>query len=129
MVVTPDVGSLAARWLGQRWWHFRLAHVGYFNRRSLAQAARQSGLIVLDSFRARWFFRVSYVAQRLARYLPIGYLNRLAERVAPLRWIYERVVPVNPHDSMVVLLQSLLQSHTDGPPHANHSGLSATGPL
>ena len=35
LLVTPDVDSVAARLFGKRWWHLRLAHVGYFNRRSL----------------------------------------------------------------------------------------------
>ena len=37
MVVTPDVESVARRLLGKRWWHFRLAHVGYFDKRSLGE--------------------------------------------------------------------------------------------
>ena len=32
IVVTPDVSSLASRILGHKWWHFRMAHVGYFNK-------------------------------------------------------------------------------------------------
>jgi 2-polyprenyl-3-methyl-5-hydroxy-6-metoxy-1,4-benzoquinol methylase len=105
VVVTPDVGSAAARWLGPRWWHFRLAHVGYFDRRTLTRAAQLTGLRVDRLFRARWFFRIRYVAQRLAQYLPIGWINRAAERSASLRWVYDRVVPVNPQDSMVVFLR------------------------
>lgn len=39
-VVTPDVRSLAARLLGRRWWHFRPAHIGYFDRSTLDLATR-----------------------------------------------------------------------------------------
>jgi SAM-dependent methyltransferase len=35
VIVTPDVGSIAARVFGSRWWHYRVAHVGYFNRANL----------------------------------------------------------------------------------------------
>jgi len=82
IIVTPNVRSLVARVLGQRWWHFRLAHVGYFNRSSLAKAAEQAGLTVAGQFSAKWFFRVSYLAERLESYLPFGRINRLAPRLA-----------------------------------------------
>jgi len=104
VVVTPDVASLPARVLGQRWWHFRLAHVGYFDRCSLGRAIEAAGLSIVRQFRAKWFFRVRYLAERVAVYLPIGWLNRLASRVQPLGWLYDRVVPLNPHDSIVVFL-------------------------
>ena len=38
-------------------------------------------------------------------YLPIGWVNQLALRVSLLRWLYNRVVPLNLHDSFVVFLQ------------------------
>jgi 2-polyprenyl-3-methyl-5-hydroxy-6-metoxy-1,4-benzoquinol methylase len=105
VVVTPDVGSLPAKLLGQRWWHFRLAHVGYFDRRSLGKAIEVAGLSVIRQFRAKWFFRIRYLAERLGVYLPIGRINRWALQVQPLCWLYDRVVPLNLHDSFVVFLQ------------------------
>ncbi|MCZ6766810.1 MAG: class I SAM-dependent methyltransferase [bacterium] len=107
IVVTPDVRSIAARLFGQRWWHFRLAHVGYFSRKSLATAAAAAGLEATRWKRAKWFFRVEYLAERSASYLPIAWFNRLAKRVSPLRWCYNRVVPLNLHDSFVVVFKSL----------------------
>ena len=104
VVVTPDIGSITARVVGKRWWHFRLAHVGYFSRRSLAAITGATGLTVLKSFRAKWFFRVYYLAERLAEYLPLAGLNRLAPRFGPLAWLYQRVLPVNLHDSTVLIL-------------------------
>lgn len=110
VVVTPDRGSLAARALGRRWWHLRLAHVGYFDRSSLARAVDACGLVAVRETRARWFFRVAYLAERAARYLPLRRLNRLARRLGPLRWLYDRVIPLNLHDSFVVLLRRRDQS-------------------
>ena len=104
VVITPDVGSITARVAGKRWWHFRLAHVGYFSRRSLAAITGAAGLIVLKRFRAKWFFRVHYLAERLAQYLPLAGLNRLAPRVGPFAWLYQLVLPVNLHDSTVLIL-------------------------
>ena len=104
LLVTPDVGSLAARVLRGRWWHYRLAHVGYFDRHSLCRAFQRARLSPLAWRRARWFFSVAYLATRLESYFPVGWFNRLALRTAPLRWLYERVVPVNLRDSYVVSL-------------------------
>jgi 2-polyprenyl-3-methyl-5-hydroxy-6-metoxy-1,4-benzoquinol methylase len=100
LVVTPDVSSVAARLLGHRWWHFRLAHVGYFNDHSMRLAAEHAGLTVQYTCRIKWFFPVRYLAERTAVYLPLGFVNRTAERVAPLRWIYDRVIPLNLRDSL-----------------------------
>ena len=36
ILVTPDVKSLAARILGYKWWHYRFAHIGYFNKKNLS---------------------------------------------------------------------------------------------
>jgi 2-polyprenyl-3-methyl-5-hydroxy-6-metoxy-1,4-benzoquinol methylase len=105
VVVTPDVGSVAARVMGKRWWHFRLAHVGYFNKASLRQAAARAALVPVDTFTARWFFRVRYIAERLTRYVPMDSVNRVADRMGLLRRIYERVIPLNFHDSVGLVLR------------------------
>jgi 2-polyprenyl-3-methyl-5-hydroxy-6-metoxy-1,4-benzoquinol methylase len=104
LVVTPDVSSVLARRLGPHWWHFRLAHVGYFDRATLGRAARNAGLDAPNWWRARWFFRVAYLAERLGHYLPLGTWNRFALRTWPLSWIYQRVIPLNLFDSWVTLL-------------------------
>jgi 2-polyprenyl-3-methyl-5-hydroxy-6-metoxy-1,4-benzoquinol methylase len=105
VVVTPDVESLMATLLGHRWWHYRLAHVGYFSKRSMRRAAAEAGLLPVADVRAKWFFPVDYIATRLTHYLPIGRLNRLARRHKLLHRVYEQVVPLNPRDSMVLLLR------------------------
>jgi 2-polyprenyl-3-methyl-5-hydroxy-6-metoxy-1,4-benzoquinol methylase len=106
LLVTPDVGSVAAKVLGRRWWHFRLAHVGYFDRRCLRRAFAISGLTSVRAFRARWFFRIRYLALRAAEYLPVGWLNRLSLRVRVLDSIYRQVIPLNLHDSWVYILKA-----------------------
>jgi SAM-dependent methyltransferase len=103
LVVTPDVESFAARLLGPRWWHFRIAHVGYFDRRSLGVALERAGLRAEQWLRARWFFDVGYLASRLESYLPVGAVNRFAQRTPGLRRLYRSVVPVNLFDSYAVL--------------------------
>ena len=34
MITSALLSSIAARVMGNRWWHFRLAHIGYFDGRS-----------------------------------------------------------------------------------------------
>jgi len=104
IVVTPDVSSAAAKLLGRRWWHYRLAHVGYFNRKSFGKVASAAGLAPRKWMRAKWFFQIRYLADRTSRYLPTAWFNRFAERAAPLRWLYNRVVPFNLFDSYAVFL-------------------------
>jgi SAM-dependent methyltransferase len=110
VLVTPNVRSLVARILGRRWWHFRLAHVGYFSPPSLAIAARRGGLTVVDQFSAKWFFRFGYLSERLESYLPIAGMNRLASKLRPLEWFYNRVVPLNVHDSVFVILRKTYET-------------------
>lgn len=105
IVVTPDVSSLLARVLRRRWWHFRLAHVGYFNKKTLCLAAEQAGLQPARFLRAKWFFPVQYLAERLSSYLPIGWINKIVRKTPGLRWLYSRVVPLDLHDSWAVILQ------------------------
>ncbi len=106
IVVTPDVGSLAARMLKRRWWHFRLAHIGYFNSSNLSLAAERAGLHVEKYLRAKWFFPVDYLAERSSQYLPLNWFNRLARKTPGLRWLYQRVVTLNLFDSWVAIMQS-----------------------
>lgn len=105
LLITPDVSSLAAKLLGGHWWHYRAAHVGYFDRRSLQTAFERVGLEAESWTRARWFFSVRYLASRAESYLPVGGINRLSERTPPLRWIYDRIMPLNLFDSYAVLLR------------------------
>lgn len=106
VVVTPDVTSVPAKLLGYRWWHFRIAHVGYFGRNSLAKGLDRAGLRRIRQFRAKWFFPIGYLITRLARYLPIGALSRLPLTSKVCAWIYSRVIPINLCDSYVLVLQN-----------------------
>lgn len=105
IVVTPDVSSVAARLLGPRWWHLRLAHVGYFDDRSFHEACAEAGLEVVDTERAKWFFKVGYLAERTERYLPTRSLNRLGRALPGVRRAYEQVIPLNLFDSTLFVLR------------------------
>jgi SAM-dependent methyltransferase len=115
VVVTPDLGSVAARLLRGRWWHFRLAHVGYFDHHSLVTATSRAGLAWAQAARARWFLPVGYLAERLAAGLLRLPGHRGARRMRRSRpsstarrvmaGVGRQVIPLNLHDSFVVFLR------------------------
>jgi 2-polyprenyl-3-methyl-5-hydroxy-6-metoxy-1,4-benzoquinol methylase len=106
MVVTPDLASIARRLLGRHWWHFRLAHVGYFDQFSLRVLAARVGLDVTAQFRAKWFFQVHYLVERMSRYLPSAFMKRALDGIDGGRFMADRVVPINLFDSWVFILRS-----------------------
>lgn len=99
LVVTPDVNSVAARVMGWKWWHFRIAHIGYFNRCNLLLALEKAGLAPLEVGRPRWYFRADYLVERLNKYLP--------RPLAIPAWSFLRrmSVPVNLFDSIYVVFR------------------------
>lgn len=96
VIVTPDVSSMAARILGWKWWHFRVAHIGYFNRNTLLFALAQAGLQPILVRRPGWFFPADYLWVRLHRYLP-----RFLRFASP-RFLGRVVIPINLRDSWLV---------------------------
>jgi len=65
VLVTPDIGSLAARLSGRRWWHFRVAHINFFNRRSATRLLERHGLEIVRRRRYAWHFTPYYLLTRL----------------------------------------------------------------
>lgn len=100
-VVTPDVGSLAARVMGRRWWHYRLAHIGYFDRTTLQRLLAASGFEVISECRPSWYFPASYLVQRLLQYLPAFM------RFTPPAWLDRITVPLNLFDSLLVICRRI----------------------
>lgn len=88
VVVTPDRASVAARLLGWKWWHYRRAHIGYFDLKTLDRAMTNAGLARKGWSRPSWYFTVSYLLQRAAVYLPwlrgIAAQGRLSGVIIPL---------------------------------------------
>ncbi len=69
VVVTPDIGSLAAGLMGGRWWHYRVAHVNFFNRRSLGRLLERHGFETALRKRFAWNFSLYYLLTRLLPFL------------------------------------------------------------
>lgn len=98
-VITPDIDSWASRIMGRRWWHCRLAHVGFFNRVSMAELAGRCGLEPVAVRRAKWYFSVGYVLERLTAYTPRVDWAGLGRRHGLLRRWMDKVFPLNLLDS------------------------------
>ena len=99
VIVTPDVGSLTARVMGSKWWHYRIAHIGYFNRQTLFHALAKSGLRPISVSRPGWYLSTPYILERLSSYLPLkvpANLNSLFSKI---------IIPVNFFDSLMVIVK------------------------
>lgn len=98
LVVTPDVNSIASCLLGRRWWHRRLAHVGYFNKTTLVRTFHEANLVPLAWKRPGWRFRVDYLVPRLHKYLPRFLRFNVPAAIGRIR------VPLNLFDSWLVVV-------------------------
>lgn len=99
VIITPDAGSILARLMGWRWWHYRIAHVGYFTRRNLELACQLEALKVVAVSRPGWVFSMAYLLTRLDNYLPAWLLPR--ERA----WMHRVSIPLNLGDSLMIIAQ------------------------
>lgn len=97
VIVTPDVSSAAASLLGWRWWHFRAAHVGYFNRTTLTRLCARAGLTVTRQARPWWVLPLPYLLERAGRYLPL--------RLPRLAWLERFAIPFNLGDSLLFVVR------------------------
>jgi SAM-dependent methyltransferase len=95
VVETPEVGSLMARILGWKWWHFRIFHIGYFNRKTLKMALDKAGFRQIGIKRPTWYFTADYLFERLLRYLP-----SFLQIPAP-SFLRKIIIPLNLRDSLL----------------------------
>jgi SAM-dependent methyltransferase len=97
VIVTPDVNSLAAKILGFKWWHYRIAHIGYFNQDNLSRLLKDCGYDILRITRPSWYFTLKYLGIRFLSFFP-KFLR------FPLPGFLEKItVPVNLRDSLLVV--------------------------
>jgi 2-polyprenyl-3-methyl-5-hydroxy-6-metoxy-1,4-benzoquinol methylase len=99
LIVTPDIGSVAARLMGRWWWHHRVAHVGYFNRPSMRRALQEAQLTLESDTTATWRFPATYNAERLVRYVPVFPISTMLRRASRSPWLERQQVGINLRDS------------------------------
>jgi 2-polyprenyl-3-methyl-5-hydroxy-6-metoxy-1,4-benzoquinol methylase len=103
LIVTPDIGSVAARLMGRWWWHHRIAHVGYFDRASMGRALQEARLTLEADRPAVWRFPVTYILERLVRYLPVFPISTLLRRASRSPRLQQRQISVNLRDSQAFI--------------------------
>ena len=103
-IITPDVGSLVARFLGSRWEEFRRVreHVYFFSRRTMTEALRKVGFEVLRVEHADKVFYLGPAVHRLKYYTWDGMLTNTATK-----WVYklglDKIrININPFTKMTV---------------------------
>lgn len=108
-IVTPDVGSVMARILGWKWWHFRVAHIGYFNKKTLGMACAQAGFKLISMYRPSWYFTADYLVERVNTYLP-----RMM-RIPVYSFLKRVTIPLNLGDSMLGIykLKRIKNEHSE----------------
>mgnify|MGYP001594674004 CR=1 FL=1 len=94
-LVTPDIGSLVSKLLGENWWHIRPDHIYYFNEETLSILLLSQGFKVEKISRYSWTFSLNYWVSRLQNKLPFihGMLTLLND---------EHFLTVNFYDSLEV---------------------------
>ncbi len=68
---TPDVGSLAARLLGNRWWGYRMEHLVYFSWKTLPALLEELGFRIAAKRSYRRIFTVQSLLKRVAAMNPL----------------------------------------------------------
>jgi len=68
-ITTPNVSSALAKVMRSHWWHYRLAHVGYYNKKTLKRLMARTGFELKRYLPVKWYFTGRYVFERLGRYL------------------------------------------------------------
>jgi 2-polyprenyl-3-methyl-5-hydroxy-6-metoxy-1,4-benzoquinol methylase len=97
VLVTPDVNSIAARMLKFRWWHYRIAHIGYFNKKNLVQLLNGNGFEIIKISRPSWYFTLKYLGVRFLSFFPKFLQIQLPN------FLDKIIVPVNLRDSLLVV--------------------------
>jgi SAM-dependent methyltransferase len=96
VVVTPDRKSKVAKIMGKKWWHLRVAHIGYFDYATIRRALRSTGYEIVSVTRPGWYFPLDYLFVRLLSYLPT------CLRVEPPKCFSRVTVKLNLRDSLEI---------------------------
>jgi len=69
-VTVPNVSSTIEKVMRNRWWSYRLAHIGYYNKKTLKRLMLRTGFELKKYLLVKWYFTGEYVFERLGQYLP-----------------------------------------------------------
>ena len=100
IVITPNLKSLVAFILRQRWHHYRFAHIGYFSLKTLTQLGVTNNFIKIEKKIPNWHFDPEYIFRRLKKYkldLLIPILRRVLKN--------KESIKVNLGDSILIIFK------------------------
>lgn len=69
LIVTPNTDSVMAKMLNFKWWHYRVAHINYFNTKNLNFFFSKKNFFYLNKFYPSWTFNLNYFFDRACKYL------------------------------------------------------------
>ncbi|MFC1567061.1 class I SAM-dependent methyltransferase, partial [bacterium] len=61
IITTPDINSICAKIMGNKWWHFRAAHISYFDKETINLLVEKTGFKIIKIKRAKWYFPLFYL--------------------------------------------------------------------
>lgn len=99
-VSTPDVGSLASRLLGAKWWGVKVAHIFYFSRRSLTGMLDAAGFEIISCRSHVRIFSLKYLSARLRSYS--AWLSSVLMNSTKIFMTPEKLIKVNLGDQIEV---------------------------
>lgn len=100
VVVTPDCDSWVAKFLGWKWWHYRIAHITYFNVNQMDRLAKKCELKRIGFKRPGWRFDLAYIYIRL-----MSYFSKQRQHAPKL--FSSIPIPVNFFDSMLCVYRTV----------------------
>jgi len=90
------VKSIMAKVLKWKWWHYRIAHVGYFDVETIKLCLKNAGFQIIEISRPTWYFPADYLIHRVMKYLP-----SFLEFPIP-KFLSKVTIPLNLFDSIQV---------------------------
>lgn len=103
LLTTPDAGSFFAKILGWKWWHYRVAHINYFNLETMKLLLDKSGFEIVKIKRPNWYFTLSYLLERICSYLPRSLQFKMPDSFKKV------IVPLNLFDSYEIICRAKIK--------------------
>lgn len=112
VIEVPDIESLAARLLRERWWSLRPVHLYYFSPKTLSAYLEQSGFQVEWKGAARTTLSLGYLSSRLQPYL--GRFSETLTQCFRLLRLHKIAVPLKLGDFLLVVARKKEDRRSSG---------------
>lgn len=99
-IATPDIESLAARILNNRWWGIKRHHLYYFSRRTLRSLLDKAGFEVVRSSHHCRYFSIGYLLYLFSRYN--GRMADILKGIFYRGSLKDKELPLNLYDQIAV---------------------------